>query len=158
MKTIVIKSIMVVIIVIAMVHYALYLKTGRLPWADGRGPSISLPGMPDLNMQRVQELVPSSKTRVYKWVDENGVLNYSQEPPPANVEGQVVEVDANVNIIQSTPVPAPESDQAQGRPRSIFIGEGGTGAEEKTPVEKAQEVKELLEARDREQKKILDSL
>lgn len=159
MKTVIIKSIMVVIIVIAMVHYALYLKTGKLPWAGGGGSGISLPiTLPDIGIQGVQKLVPSSKTRVYKWVDERGVLNYSQEPPPANLEGQVVEVDGNINIIQSTPVPPADADHSPSRPRSTLIGEAGAFDAEKTPIEKAQEVKALLEARDREQKKILDSI
>lgn len=151
MKTVIIKSVMLVFIVIGLVHYALYLKTGRLPWAGWQGPQLSLPA----SLPSVGKLAPSSKTEVYKWVDENGVVNYSQEPPPANTDGQVLVVDANTNVIQGIKL-TQESPAAA--PASVLIGDSAAGGNEKTPIEKAQEAKALLEARDRAQKSILDSL
>lgn len=151
MKTLIVKSIMMLVVIVGLIHYALYLKTGQLPWGtDWKGPSLSVP----VSLPSVDNMLPSSKTRVYKWVDEHGVVNYSQEPPPANLQGQTLEVDSNVNIIQGTPLPEPSDDSP--RPRSVLLGE--PGGEEMTPIEKAIEAKELLEARDREQKKMLDSL
>ena len=162
MKTLFVKSIMLLVVIVGLIHYALYLKTGQLPWGDGwKGPNLptpsSLPGIDSL--LSVDNLAPSSKIRVYKWVDEHGVVNYSQEPPPANLQGQTLEVDSNVNIILGMPLPEPGSSTDNQRPRSVLLGEAGESAEaEKTPIEKAIEAKELLEARDLEQKKILDSL
>lgn len=158
MKTVIIKSIMLIVVVIGLVHYALYLKTGRLPWGSSGGPNLSLPAsLSKASLPTMDKVMPASTTKIYKWVDENGVLNYSQEPPPASANGELVEVNANVNIIQSTPVPTAEPTAA-GRPKSALIGNSSLGDSEKTPVEKAQEAKDLLEAREREMKKILDNL
>lgn len=152
MKTIIVKSIMMVIVVIAMVHYALYLKTGRIPWEGWQGPNISLPRSLPKSLPQAKNLLPGTKTRVYTWVDGNGVTHYSQEPPPANVSGRELEVDsASVNVMQSVAIPPP--DEAEAGPAA---GNFGTG--EKTPLQKTQEAAALLEARDAKQKKILDSL
>lgn len=158
MKSAIIKSFMVVFIVIALVHYALYLRTGRLPWGE------SSPGMPSFSkslptslpksLPTVESLTSGGKTQVYKWVDENGVIHYSQEPPPeeAQAQAQSLELDpANLNVM-AAPVPqeAPASSPVVGGPSSFDDG--------KTPIEKAREAAELLQARDQAQKKMLDSL
>lgn len=152
MKSAIIKSFMVVFIVIALVHYALYLRTGRLPWGE------SSPGMPSFSkslptsLPSVESLTSGGKTQVYKWVDENGVIHYSQEPPPEEAQAQSLELDpANLNVM-AAPVPqeAPASSPVVGGPSSFDDG--------KTPIEKAREAAELLQARDQAQKKMLDSL
>lgn len=147
MKTIIAKSIMMVIVIIAMVHYALYLKTGRIPWEGWQTPKLSLP----TDLAKAKNVLPGSKTRVYTWVDDNGVTHYSQEPPPAHITGRELEVDAaNVNVMQSVAVP--ERDDEVRTQGTI------TGGGERTPLEKAQEAAALLEAREMKQKKILDSI
>jgi hypothetical protein len=161
MKTLIVKSIMMIIIIVAMVHYALYLRTGKLPWSGWQGETISLPtSLPILptSLSNAEDMLPSSKTRVYKWVDEQGVLNYSQEPPPASITSKAMDVDANVNLIQGTPLPQIEESDTSSRPRSVLLGESGYGEEEQTPIEKAEEARALLEEREKEMKKILDSL
>jgi hypothetical protein len=155
MKTAIVKSLMVVVVVIAMVHYALYLKTGRLPWDTGVLNKPLSAGLPQVSLDKM--LPTSSKTKVYKWVDEQGVTNFSQEPPPAAIASEVLEVDANVNLIQSTPVMS-ELKATAARPRSILIGDSSNGTAEMSPIEKAQAATAALEARNHEQKKILDSL
>src|SRR5690606_4747474 len=104
-----------------------YLKTGRLPWDSGVLNSPLSAGLPSVSLDTMLPI--SSKTTVYKWVDEQGVTNFSQEPPPAAVTSEVLEVDANVNLMQSTPVMS-ESQATAARPRSILIGDSSTGTAE----------------------------
>lgn len=152
MKSAIIKSFMVVFIVIALVHYALYLRTGRLPWGE------SSPGMPSFSkslptsLPSVESLTSGGKTQVYKWVDENGVIHYSQEPPPEEAQAQSLELDpANLNVMAApVPLEAPASGPVGREPPPFDDG--------KTPIEKAREAAELLQARDQAQKKMLDSL
>lgn len=153
MKTLIVKCVMMVIIVIGLVHYALYLKTGQLPWQSPMLGNLVTETLPAISLESVKP--GSDKTRVYKWVDEQGVVNYSQEPPPDQANTEMLEIDPDVNLIQGTPVTAPV---AAPRPRSVLIGDSSSSEGSQTPIEKAQAAKALLEARDREQKKILDSL
>lgn len=152
MKTIIVKPIMMVIVVIALVHYALYLKTGEIPWKRWQVPDISLPAVFSKSVPQAKNLLPGTKTRVYTWVDENGVTHYSQEPPPADVAVRELEVDsANINVMQSVAITSADEP-----PTASPVGNFGAG--ENTPLQKAQEAAALLEARDANQKKILDSL
>lgn len=157
MKTLIIKSIMLVIIIVALGHYALYLKTGQLPWVNWQGPAISLPSWP-LSTEHTNSILPSSKTKIYTWVDEQGVLNYSQESPPANLASKEIEVDGNINLMQATPLPKPSNaDTPTGR-RSLLLGDGSPSDDARSPIEKAEDARALLEAREQEMKKILDTL
>lgn len=153
MKAVIVKCLMMLVIIVGLVHYALYLKTGQLPWQSPMLNNVLSESLPALPLESVKR--GSGKTQVYKWVDEQGVLNYSQEPPPATVTSEVLEVDPNVNLIQGTPPSAPI---AATRPHSILIGDSTTNEQPQTPIEKAQAAKALLEARNREQQKVLDSL
>jgi len=150
MKSAIIKAFMLLFVVIGLVHYALYLRTGRLPWADGSPgvPSISLPK----SLPRLDSPISGGKTQVYKWVDENGVIHYSQEPPPDGTQAQSLELDpADVNRI---PAPVPQETLAATPTANgpAVLDDG------KTPIEKAREAAELMKARDQAQQKILDSL
>jgi hypothetical protein len=47
-------------------------------------------------------------TTAYQWQDRQGVLHYTQEPPPEGVPYRVVEVRSDTNV-----VPLPEALKAQ---------------------------------------------
>ena len=98
---------------------------------------------------------PGSPVKVHRWQDENGQWHYSDEAPAQNSE--VITVDPNVNVIQSTPVtkptqeasaPAPAPDKPQpeaDKLPSIF-----------NPIDETNQVKEELEQRNKELKQRLD--
>jgi hypothetical protein len=153
MKAVIVKCAMLVVIIISLVHYALYLKTGQLPWQSPMLSNVLSESLPVMKLESAK--LGSGKTQVYKWIDEQGVLNYSQEPPPATVTSEVLEVDPNVNLIQGT---SPSAPVTATRPQSILIGDSTTNEQPQTPIEKAQAAKALLEARNREQQEVLDRL
>lgn len=63
---------------------------------------LKVPGMPGM---------PAEKTVYYKWKDEKGVWNLSDQPPQG-VEAQQGLVDPNTNIIQSPPAVVPAEPKA----------------------------------------------
>ncbi len=152
MVKVVVKSLMVVAVVTGLVFYALYLKTGRLPWGDSQW---SVPSLPSLSTPRLslEGVKPSSRVQVYKWVDADGVTHYSQELPSG--EHQVLELDPrSLNTIPAVTVPPPGDRTAPAEePAGDYRMSDGN-----TSLEKAREAAELLKAREREQRKILNDL
>ena len=47
----------------------------------------------------------ASAQQVYRWVDENGVVHYSDQPPPDQSDADIVDVDTGSTF--SSPTPAP---------------------------------------------------
>ena len=54
------------------------------------------------------------KQRFYKWKDKNGVWQFSETPPPEEIQNKVVDVYPDANIIQS--LSKDKIDSALGRP------------------------------------------
>lgn len=96
---------------------------------------------------------PGSPVEVHRWQDEDGQWHYSDEAPGQSSE--IITVDPNVNVIQSTPVekspaaadqPAPDAPQPKAsEPPSVF-----------NAIDETNQVKEELEQRNQELKKRLD--
>ncbi len=96
---------------------------------------------------------PGSPVEVHRWQDEDGQWHYSDEAPTQG--GEVITVDPNVNVIQSTPVrKAPAADTAQpdtepqpavSEPPSVF-----------NAIDETNQVKEEMEQRNEALKKRLD--
>ena len=49
-----------------------------------------------------------NKDAIYKWVDENGDLQFSNSPPPAGIEHTIMNYDPNLNVIQAVEVKSNE--------------------------------------------------
>ena len=52
-------------------------------------------------------VVPLAQAQTYKWVDERGVVNYSNTPPPHAAKAQPVE--ERISVYASAPASAPSS-------------------------------------------------
>lgn len=62
--------------------------------------------------------MPAAAEEIYRWVDENGVVNYTQQKPrDAQVETIVTDTGAVRSVSDSTPAPVPSS-AATGEPLS----------------------------------------
>ena len=97
------------------------------------------------------------KTRVYKWRDASGNLQYSDEPPPQG-GAETLYIDPDVNLIPGTPPPPPApspSAAPQSEPKSAPVPEPGLlppimdPGRVKQLVDDAQGVQELLDDRAR---------
>ena len=103
-------------------------------------PILSLSDM----LPEAPEAGPSGPTKVYKWRDENGVWQFSNEP--VDREGvEVIEVDGNVNIMQAVET-RPTSSSSDGTAGSLLPG----SMDQLT--EANENVKALQEAMDKQQK------
>lgn len=61
----------------------------------------------------------AKKSKFYKWTDENGVVHYTQDPPPGQVEANELTVqDLGPASSVETPVEEPATEPAQ-EPNSI---------------------------------------
>lgn len=119
MKWLLVKLVMMAVVMAGLLNYALYLKTGKSPLAnidwsmpklkvpDVAIPDVSLPNMslPDFGGNNEGEIAT-----VYKWVDADGVINYSQTKPEGVNQFDTMEVDPNTNLVQGEPIPEPEPE------------------------------------------------
>jgi len=71
------------------------LKSPELPKVSG-----SITGLGGKNSNR--------KDAIYKWVGENGDLQFSNSPPPAGIEYTVMNYDPNQNVIQAVEIESNE--------------------------------------------------
>ncbi len=102
-----------VVVMLGVMLYAVYLRTGRVPWQDlgaFKKPNISVPKKLSLPGKKAK------KELVYKWQDADGVWQYSQEPPPERESYSQIEVDPNANVVAAVPTPeqAEETESIEG--------------------------------------------
>ncbi len=65
------------------------------------------------------QLVSAQTTKVYKWVDENGVTHFSAEPPEQREQATLIEVDDSapeLSVEESKPLLESTNLQAQAAP------------------------------------------
>lgn len=90
MNKIIVKVLIVVALVLGLANYLSYVKTGK--------------GLIDVNdisfdISRLKGLLPSdgdtktSKGVLYKWVDADGLTQYTQELPPKNTVAEKILLD-----------------------------------------------------------------
>lgn len=182
MKKLIFKSFLVAMIFMGIANYFIYLNTGQLPLKNLTDKisridlksyfSFSMPDIKDGNLVESggqslnstgEKIMSDGKTRIYKWTDAQGVVHYDQNPP-SHSDAQEMTIDPDINLVEGL---APEDytmdDQkpAGGYARLIEDGSKKTVSgvnPDSPPMEQALQAKELLEQRDREQQKILDSL
>lgn len=136
-----------VLVMLGISNYGLYLMTGKSPFSDIGVPKVSVE---DLNP------LPAKPETAYKWVDEKGITHYSNEKPPQEPEKvEVMEVDPNVNLIQSVEVAEKKEEPGE------TIGVEGPLYKPET-IQKllndAKDVERKLEERAKAQEEIINSL
>lgn len=105
-----VKLLMMAVVLGGLLNYALYLKTGESPLKNIQWgmPKVKLPEvtMPDISLPEFGSGEGEVAT-VYKWVDEHGVINYSQTKPEGVSQFDTMAVDPNTNLVQGDPLPEP---------------------------------------------------
>ena len=51
----------------------------------------------------LRDYVPDAPVRLYKWTDQQGEQHYSNSPPPAGVDYELVDYWENANVLPSQP-------------------------------------------------------
>lgn len=68
---------------------------------------------------------PSRPTQVYRWQDENGIWQFSNQPQDES-HGETIELDGNINLMPALHVPALNKDPVATRATGISIPSGFT--------------------------------
>ncbi len=161
LKGLIFKMIAMVIVMVGISNYMLYIMTGRSPF-DG----FKLPSVSDAIPNSIDDIKPSlgGKQTVYKWVDENGVTQYSSEPPP-NQATTSLELDPETNIIQSVEVPSDEGDDStlsnkNNETPQLALPEGPVYSPDniKKLIDDAKNVQKTLDERYQKQEEMLKEL
>lgn len=104
--------------------------------------------------KNLSNVVTDKKVQVYQWRDKNGIMQYSNTPPP-DMQARQVTLDPDHNVIQATSIPPQEEKQAPvadtvERPYSI------QGMQK--VVNDAKDVEKLLKQRHERQQKAINHL
>lgn len=95
MNKIIVKVLIIVALVLGLANYLSYVKTGKglIDVNDISAVNISF------DISRLKGLLPSdgdtktSKGVLYKWVDADGLTQYTQELPPKNTVAEKILLD-----------------------------------------------------------------
>ena len=155
-KLLIIKMLGVIFIVMAGVHYVLYLKTGRVPENPLKNLSVDSISLPKVNLPFISSDSGTTGTSlsdkpVYTWRDEKGVLHFSESAPEGSNASEF-HSDKPVNIVPGVKV-SPKSETTTSRREVQDTAYDGASA-----IDKAREARDLLEQRQAEQQKVLDRL
>lgn len=58
---------------------------------------------PQLTPGWLHQYLPQAPTRLYKWRDSDGEVQYSDQPPPAGVDYELVDYWEDANVIPTQP-------------------------------------------------------
>ena len=145
MKKMIFKACLMVGIVIGISNYMMYIMTGQTPLSQLNTPDLSISS----GLNEIKEKV--SPTKVYKWVDENGVTQYSSEPPPnLDLKAQTLEIHDDVNVIQGLVAEGEEESVEEENPQ-VALPQGPMSVYSPEAVQKlvndAQDVQKILSER-----------
>ena len=119
----------------------------------------------DIGFKKIQEkvsenisnVVSDEKVQVYKWRDQNGVMQFSSEPPSTTADVERVVLDPDINVIQA--VNLPEQDSVEEKKVAITETPNPYSIKGmKKVMDDAKGLEQVLQQRDEEQQKILDGL
>ena len=100
-------------------------------------------------------IVTDKKVQVYKWRDKNGVMQFSNTPPPTVTNAEPVLIDPNKNLVKAIKIPEKEEPKEvakTGSPNPYSIN----GM--KKVMNDAKGVEALLQKRHEEQQKMMNNL
>lgn len=105
--------------------------------------------------KNLSSVVTDKKVEVYKWRDENGVMQFSNTPPPTVSNAEQVILDPNSNLMQAVKVPVKEEEKevVEAEAPSPYSVKGM-----KKVVDDAKGIEEMLQQRHEEQQKMINNI
>ena len=99
--------------------------------------------------------VTDKKVQVYKWRDKNGIMQFSNTPPPTGDAAEQIELNPNKNIVQAVKIPEKEEPKEVAKTESPnpYSVKGM-----KKVMNDAKGVEALLQQRHEEQQKMMNDL
>ena len=113
-------SMIIVLCVLAVIPMFLLSEDGLLSrFGPGASSGSDEKPQPPKNLTNV---TTDEKVQVYKWRDEDGVMQFSGTPPLESQHAELVELTPNTNIVKAIEIPEDEPEQKPGRPRVMTVG------------------------------------
>ena len=105
--------------------------------------------------ENLSNVVTDEKVQVYRWRDENGVMQFSNTPPATASAAEKLVLDPNSNLMQAVKKPEQEKPEPDAQPESPapYSVKGM-----KKVMHDARAVEELLQQRHEAQQKIVNNL
>lgn len=69
--------------------------------------------------KNIEAVSVKKDVKMYKWVDENGVMQFSQTPPPDGSAAEEMTLKSNLNTMERPYMPAPEKTASSSTDTSV---------------------------------------
>jgi len=98
--------------------------------------------------------------QVYKWRDKNGLMQFSNTPPPTVTNAEQIVLDPNSNLIQAIKIPEKEEPKQKEPKQVVQTGTANPYSIKgmKKVMDNARGVEEMLHKRHEEQQKMMNNL
>ena len=97
------------------------------------------------------------KVQVYKWRDKNGIMKFSDAPPPTVTNAEHVLVDPNKNLVQAIKIPEKKEPEPEAVAKTKLPNPYSVKGMKKV-MNEAKGIEELLQKRHEEQQKMMNDL
>jgi len=119
-----------------------------------KGGSAKLEKLKSKAPDSLSDVVSDQKVQVYKWRDKNGVMQFSNTPPPDG-HAEQIEVNPNDNVVQAVKFPVQAEEVATIAPAKTEIPNPYSVKGMKKVMDDAKGVQDLLDKRQADQQKAL---
>ena len=107
--------------------------------------------------KNIKPAVTDKRVEVYKWVDEHGVTQFSNTPPPENGASEKIILTPDINVMNAVKIPEKESQTASG-PQIFQVGNPYSPGGMKDVVDSAKDVQEMVDQRKVDQDKMMKDM
>ena len=109
------------------------------------------------SLNKLKKVVTDEKVQVYRWRDENGVMQFSNTPPATEPHAEQIVLDTNSNVMQAVKVPVKEVKEEKPEP-AVKAPSPYSAKGMKKVMDDARGVEEMLQKRHEEQQKMLNNI
>ncbi len=150
-------SMLIVLVILAVLPILFFGDNDFLDTLGlGGGSKESIASLKAKAPKNLTNVTTDKKVKVYKWVDENGVTQFSQTPPRLGGKAESLTLKPNTNIMQAYKAPKQEPKQPTG-PR-IFKTNPYTPGGMKDMLNETTRVTEQMNQRQQEQNALLEQI
>lgn len=157
MKATIISMLVVLVMLTAVPAY--FMNDGDMMSDFFGGGSVGKESIASLKAKapkNVTNAVTDKKVQVYKWVDENGVMQFSQTPPRLGGEHESMTLQPDTNLMKA--YKAPEKEPEPKQTAKVFKTNPYTPSGMKDMLDKTSAIKDQLNSQQADQQKMLDDI
>jgi len=149
-------SMVIVLCVLATVPLFMFGDRGMLARFG-----IDLAGDSDMRAKTPKNLsnvTTDQKVQVYRWRDEHGVMQFTNTPPPAGLQAEIIELTPNTNIVKAVEVPVEDDEQQSSGPKVMTTGNPYTPGGMKDMLEATADLKDGMNEKQLEQQQLIEQI